>query len=169
MIGLPWEAVDLDAGTVTIRQTRGIVGSRVVVKPKPKSARGQRTLPIDPATVSALRAFRAVQARERLAAGTAYQSSGLVAVNELGEGIHPEAYRRRFARIAAAAGLPKITEHGMRHTANQLLADASVPAYARAAFLGHRVDVNVAVYTHGTDDAIAVASGAPAKIIGGQS
>ncbi len=53
---------------------RTLVDGQPVEKP-PKTAAGRRTLPLDDALVSALRAFRAVQATERLAAGEAYAAA----------------------------------------------------------------------------------------------
>ena len=55
--GLCWDAVDLDAGTITIGLARVLVYGRVIVKP-PKSERGFRTLPLDPDLAAALRGLR---------------------------------------------------------------------------------------------------------------
>jgi integrase len=164
--GLRWDAVDLDAGTVTIGLARVLVYGRVVVK-APKSERGVRTLPLDPDLVAALRVLHTRQAAERLAAGQAYQASGFVAVDELGAPVHPEWLTDEFGRIAARAGLPRIRLHDARHSMNSLLAAAGVPDHIRAAWCGHTVAVNVSTYTHARPEDLAVAGRALAGILAG--
>jgi len=58
--GLRWADVDLDAATLTVAQTRVVVGQ--VVTTGPKSRASSRTLPMDAATVGELRALKACQA-----------------------------------------------------------------------------------------------------------
>jgi integrase len=163
--GLRWDAVDLDAGTVTIGLARVLVYGQVIVK-APKSERGYRTLPLDGDLVAALRALRRQQAIEQLAAGQVYQASGYVAVDELGAPVHPESLSGGFHRIAAAAGLPRIRLHDCRHTMNSLLAASGVPDHVRAAWCGHTVAVNVSTYTHARPEDLTVAGRALAGILG---
>jgi integrase len=85
VMGLRWSDVDLDGRSVTVRQSRTTVDGQVEVIDVPKSANSVRTLPLDEALGSALRALRKRQTEERLAAGFAYDgSTGLVVVDELG-------------------------------------------------------------------------------------
>jgi integrase len=167
--GLRWDAVDLDAGTVTIGLARVLVYGKVVIK-APKSERGFRTLPLDPDLIAALRLLHKRQAAERLAAGGAYEpgpGGGWVAADELGAPVHPEWLTDEFGRLAAAAGLPRIRLHDARHSMNSLLAAAGVPDHIRAAWCGHTVTVNVAVYTHARPEDLAVAGRALAGILAG--
>ncbi|MEI2622143.1 MAG: hypothetical protein V9G09_15585, partial [Candidatus Nanopelagicales bacterium] len=53
LLGLRWRDIDLDAGTLTVRTTRTLVGDQVVEGP-PKSARSRRVLPLDPRTIEVL-------------------------------------------------------------------------------------------------------------------
>ncbi len=164
--GLRWDAVDLDAGTITIGLARVLVYGRVVVK-APKSDRGYRTLPLDPDLVAALRVLRKQQAAERLAAGQAYEASGYVAVDELGAPVHPEWLTDEFGRIANRAGLPRIRLHDARHSMNSLLAAAGVPDHVRAAWCGHTVAVNVSTYTHARPEDLVAARDVLAGILSG--
>jgi integrase len=66
--GLRWPDVDVDAGRVSPRRPRVVVNYEVHVS-EPKTAKGRRSLALDPATVAALRQHRARQAEERLAVG----------------------------------------------------------------------------------------------------
>lgn len=165
VVGLRWSDVDLSARTVTIGHARVLVDGKVDEK-TPKSERGFRTLPLpDEDTAAALTALQVRQLEEQEAAGAAYANSGYVAVDELGVPWHPERYTDEFKRLCAAAGVPVIRLHDVRHTANSLLAAAGVPDHIRAAWCGHTVAVNVSTYTHARPEDLAVAGAALALIL----
>jgi integrase len=164
LCGLMWSDIDLDAGTVTVGRSRVLVNGQVITK-APKSERGYRVLPVDPATVGALRALCDLQQIEGSDASPAYAASGHVAVDELGAPVHPEWVSDEFDRIAARAGLPRIRLHDLRHSANSLMAAAGVPDHIRAAWCGHTVAVNTSVYTHARQDDMPVAAAALGKIM----
>ena len=105
--GLRWVDVDLAAGRVTPRKPRVEVNYKVHVS-EPKTAKGKRSLALDPATAAALREHRARQAEERLMVGPGWQDSGLVFTWGDGRPLHPERFSRWFERLAREAGLPKI-------------------------------------------------------------
>ena len=73
--GLRWSDVDLDAGTLTVANTSTLVDG-VMLEKGPKSEKGKRHLPLPAPVTVALRAFRARQAAERLAAGPATPTPG---------------------------------------------------------------------------------------------
>lgn len=64
VLGLRWSDVDLDAGTAAVRQTIVNVAYKVHVS-EPKTARGRRTISLDPSTVAVLLAHRDRQINER--------------------------------------------------------------------------------------------------------
>ena len=162
--GLRWADVDLDARTLTVANTRPVVAWEVSEK-GPKSSRGTRTLPLDDVLVAALRALRKRQLTERLAAGEAYEDSGYLVTDELGRPLHPDRYSRyEFHRVRELAGLPRITLHDGRHTANSLMAAAGVPPHIRAAWCGHTQTVNESTYTHARPEDLAQAAAALSKI-----
>jgi len=156
VLGLRWRDTDLKAGTITVRQARVLASYEVVIEP-PKSARGERTLPLDGAVVTALKALKARQAAERLAAGPAYEASGYVAADELGRPVHPEWYTDEWHRVSDRAQVRRIRLHEGRHTMNSLMAAAGVPDHIRAAWCGHTVAVNVGAYTHARPEDLAAA------------
>jgi integrase len=93
--GLRWIDVDLDAGRVSPRRPRVVVNYEVVVS-EPKTAKGRRSLALDPATVAALRQHRARQAEKRLAVGPRWHDSGLVFTWPDGRPIHPHRFSKWF-------------------------------------------------------------------------
>lgn len=166
LAGLRWVDVDFEASTVRIAHTRVAVGSNRVAAGEPKTESGRRTVPLDPVTLESLRRFRRMQARERLAAGESYTDTGLVAADELGGPIRPELLGHRFARIAAAAGLPRIRLHDLRHTAASLMHESGVvPLRTLAAMLGHAdASFTLRTYAHSSDEAMGTASAALASL-----
>ncbi len=159
VLGLRWADVDHDAATITVSQGRVVVGGGTVTG-APKSIRSARTLPMPPDVMAALRAFKTRQAEERLALGGGWPDTGLVAVNADGSPIRPETYSKAFAAHCAAAGVPVIRLHDVRHTAATMLLDMGLPVLTVAKWLGHDPAITLRVYGHVYDDALASAGDA---------
>ncbi|GAC1324670.1 MAG: hypothetical protein NVSMB13_06480 [Mycobacteriales bacterium] len=87
--------------------------------------------------MSVLRSHKAAQAAERLGWGAAYQDHGLVFVREDGSPLRPEYVTRRFIALSAAAGVPRIVLHGLRHTRASHALAAGVPLTVVSRQLGH--------------------------------
>lgn len=116
---------------------------------KPKTEAGRRAVPLDERLVSELRSHRTRQARERLSAGTAWEESGYLFVDELGRPYRPETLSRNFKKLATEAGLPKIRLHDARHTAASLMLAAGEPPKVVAEILGHSSPViTMNIYQH---------------------
>jgi integrase len=151
--GLRWaDDVDLDAETLTIANVRTLVwavGGGQVVEKGPKTEAGGRTLPLPAPLVAALRALKATQAAERLAAGAAYEPSGYVLVDELGEPFKTDQLRRAAYRLMRLASVRKVRLYDARHACLTYLAVSGVPAPIVGAWAGH-ADLSMAqrVYVH---------------------
>src|SRR5215207_3306979 len=116
VLGLRWSDVDLEAGTVTIRSTR-IRYSQTVATSTPKTARGNRTIALGPATVAALKAWKKSQTEDRLRMGAGWPDlDRLVVTIADGSAPNPEAFSNLFKDLAVAAGLPPIRLHDLRHS-----------------------------------------------------
>ena len=160
VLGLAWEAVDLEAGTVAIVQGRvAVAGGRTEIGP-PKSSRSRRILPLPSDVIAALRALKATQAAERLALGSAYPHSNLVAVHEDGHPIRPEYYGDEFHRLVKGAGLPLIRMHDCRHTAASIMLDSGHSVSATAKWLGHDPAMTLRIYGHVYDESLKSAGAA---------
>ncbi|MCA0330937.1 MAG: site-specific integrase [Actinobacteria bacterium] len=156
VLGLRWEDVVLDGARpgVTVRRSRVSLGRAggTVSEGEPKSSRSRRRVPLAPYAIDALRHTSEVQDAERAEAGTAYRDSGYLAVNEIGEPIHPDTYSADFQRLAAKAGLRRIRLHDCRHSAISLLLAAGVPVVAVAGVMGHDPVVTQRIYAHMFED-----------------
>ena len=126
----------------------------------PKSVAGGRTISIDPATLSALRALRKLQAAERLLLGAAWLGeSDFVLTEPDGSAIHPQVLSRRFKAQAKSAELPIIRFHDVRHSYATAALAAGAPVKVLSQRLGHAdIGVTLRIYAHvmpGDDEAAA--------------
>lgn len=136
-IGLRWTDVDLDEAVIHFQQARVPVGGKVITKETLKNGL-PKSVPIDPATVEALRVHRKRQAQAQLAARK-WHDSGLVFTNRNGGGLSPSGYiYDEWKKICAAAGVSYLTPHGLRHTHATWLLEAGVPLHVVAERLGHK-------------------------------
>lgn len=135
-IGARWVDVDLDAGQLTVTEQLVQVGREVVIGP-PKSSSGERVVPLDAATVTVLRAYRAAQQRDRLKWGDAWVQSGRVFTREDGSPLRPDAVSGRFKRLVTAADLPPIRLHDLRHGAATISLAAGADMKTVSTMLGH--------------------------------
>lgn len=151
-LGLRWCDVDLDAATVTVTQSVGVVDHQVRIEP-PKTGAGLRTIAIDAGTVAALRAHRSRRGEERMMLGIGQASpTDFVFAEPTGEHLHPEAVSKRFDRRVARYGLPHIAVHGLRHTWATLALQAGVHPRVVQERLGHStISVTLGIYSHVID------------------
>jgi integrase len=137
LLGLRWAALDLDAATMRVEHTVVMVDGKATAS-TPKTKRSSRTIALDAETARILRALRARQREHRLALGPAYdRDADLVFCHEDGSAIRPDGLGRRFQRLAAAAGVPEIRFHDLRHTHATLALQAGVHPKVVSDRLGH--------------------------------
>jgi integrase len=121
VLGLLWGDVDLDAGTLAVRRSAGMVkvkGVRGVTTSGDTKTGRARVVDLDPGTVAVLRAHKA--ARRALHLDLA-RDAALVFGDEHGRFLRPDGFSRTFvdavARCAAAGhDVPRIRCHDLRHT-----------------------------------------------------
>jgi integrase len=148
VLGLRWADVDLEAGTLAVRQVVSLDRYRPFLA-EPKTPRSRRVVALDPGTVTVLKAHRKAQLEERMAAGPAWQDTGLVFAREDGSILHPQTLSGAFERAAKAAGLPAIGIHGLRHSHASLGLAAGLPLVIMSERLGHSsVALTGDVYSH---------------------
>jgi integrase len=135
-VGLRWEDVDLARRQLIVAQQVVQLGWRTEVG-VPKTDCGTRMVPLDPGTTAVLEAWRQTQLAEAEVWGRAWQHTGLVFTREDGSQLHPDLVTDTFHRLAAAAGLPPIRLHDLRHTAASLALQAGVPMKVVSEQLGH--------------------------------
>jgi len=148
-LGLPWDAVDLNSGTVAIRQALQRQTGRGLVIVPPKSRAGRRTIPLPAQLIDALHALRTAQHAEQLAAGPAWIDSGLVFTTVNGQPLDPSADHRQWQQLLKVAKVAPARLHDARHTAATLLLTQGVPARVVMELLGHsQITLTLGTYTH---------------------
>jgi integrase len=113
-LGLRWQDVDLEAGRISVRRALVPVGRGVIVS-EPKTARGKRSIALDPETVEVLKGQAAQQLEEQQQSRD-WTDSGLVFTREDGEALHPEVASRFFRQAVKRTMLPEIRLHDLRHS-----------------------------------------------------
>lgn len=115
VLGLTWNNVDFEAGTLTIsRQLQRIDGEYRFTTPK--NGKSRRITPA-PFVLDVLRNQRKRQAEWQLKAGTAWQNeNNLVFTNETGRNLSAQTVYLQFKKAVAAIGRPDARFHDLRHT-----------------------------------------------------
>jgi integrase len=133
-LALRWEDVDLDRGLVHVRHTLRR-GDRQIAEPK--TERSRRTLLMPAEVVSAVRAQRVRQARERLAAGKRWTDLDYVFTTPTGRALDGVNVTHEFQRALERAGLPRQRFHDLRHAHATLLIEGGVELAVVSRALGH--------------------------------
>jgi integrase len=137
ILGAKRSALDLEAATLSIVSTLTLVDGKIVLRDATKTEGSQRSIPLAPEAVAALRSHLKRQAEERLALGPHYSDHDLLFAAETGEPVNPTTYSRAFKRIARIAGLPPITLRDLRHSFATIALRAGVHPKVVQEILGH--------------------------------
>jgi len=155
LAGLKRDDVDLQHGRVTPSAPRVVVDGRAE-ESETKTRSGVRTLALDPTTWEALRDYLIYWDRERELLG---QDTKLLFVWPNGRPLHPETITDLFHKHCAAAGLPRIRLHDVRHSYATAALKARIAPKIISERLGHATAAfTMQTYTHvipGMDEAAA--------------
>jgi integrase len=148
VLGLRWKDVDLIGGVIHIRQSlQRVSGELTAAATKTRRSTRRVALPVECAT--ALRARRAQQRADRLAADPEkWQTSDLVFTTRNGTPIEPRNLNRAFEALSRRAGIRKVRFHDLRHTCASLLHEQGADARTIMEVLGHSsIRVTMDIYT----------------------
>lgn len=167
-LALRWEDVDFNQGLLHVRHSlwrsrqRGSLPELV----DPKTESSKRTVPLSPGLLALLRKHRSRQAQERLAAGPAWQDNGFLFPLADGRPTPAEHARYQFYQVIRKAGLPRMSPHGLRHSAATLLIQAGIDPRTVADQLGHSsVKTTLEWYVKVTPERLREAAGVLSSII----
>jgi integrase len=144
LLGLRWSDIDIKAARLTVNQSLERVKGKTVFK-SPKTTTSRRTITLPALTIEALKEHRAAQAAERLRLGLGKPE--LVFNHGDGSPMDPDSITKAFDRLIKAAGVRRITFHGLRHThiSHQLMDGVHVKIVSERA--GHAsVSTTLSVY-----------------------
>ena len=149
LLGLRWSDVDLTTRSIRVRRSRarhqGAAGET-------KTPESRRQVVVPELAVRALVAHQARQAAERQRREAIWDDLDLVFPNTIGRPISPQnLLRRDLYPLLAAAGLPRVRFHDLRHTLATLLLGRGVHPKIVSEMLGHTdVGITLDLYSHVT-------------------
>src|SRR5215204_59699 len=135
LAALRWEDVNLiGKPSITVRRS---ADTRTKTRVSTTKTGKERKIHIGPRTVEVLKAHRARQLEERMAA-TSWADPSLVFPNTKGKIRRRGSVMRSLRQFLGEAGLPtKIRFHDLRHTAGTLALQQGVPLHTVSRMLGH--------------------------------
>jgi integrase len=140
---LHWPEVDLDGGSVFVRQSLVQRGQQFRLK-GPKTAKGKRRVQLCEATVNALRWHKLLMRGEGRDTTT-----GPVFVSRVGGWLRRRDLAKAFRRLAKRAALPRIRMYDLRHTSATLLLSRDVNIKVVSERLGHEsIEITLRYYAH---------------------
>lgn len=147
ILGLRWRSVDLDTGTLVVRESLSQTKDGLNFK-APKSGKG-RTVALPSLPVTALQAHKVEQARNRLSLGPVYNNHYLVFAKADGEPWEPNSFTNAFTAFVLGKKLPHMSFHSLRHTHATLLLKQGIHPKVVSERLGHaKVGITLDIYSH---------------------
>jgi integrase len=149
LCGLKWSNVDLDRGAITLSDSRIVLHGKPTDKRGGKTANADKTIAIDTRTVEALRRWRELQDTIRTLRGPDYEGGELIFTTEMGRPLNPQNLVDLVEKFAAAAGVPRITFHDLRHTYATAALEGGVAMKVVSERIGHsNVSFTMQTYAH---------------------
>ena len=148
-LGLRWSDVDLENGTAAIVQSLQRLKGQGLQFQAPKSAKGRRSIALDPGTVDMLRDHRGRRLLYQIELDGVYQDHGLVFSGPLGGPLDPSVLTRNFEKLAMKVDLPGVRLHDLRHFhATLMLQEGTNPKIVQER-LGHSsFAITMDTYSH---------------------
>ncbi len=110
---------------------------------------GTPSAPLDPGTIEVLQAQAQRQLEDQAEKREVWSDTGYVFTKDDGEPVHPQSVSRAFAQAIAAAKLPEIRLHDLRHTHATLALQAGIHPKVVSERLGHAtIAITLDTYSH---------------------
>lgn len=155
VLGLRWDAIDFEAGTLTIRHivtSTNIEGKHILIQAdRAKTSSSLRTLPLVAGFAQRLKELKEQQEYNEGLCGNCYNKKykGYLFVDEMGNLILPNAVSENFGKLLKAHGLRHIRFHDLRHSCASLLLKQGVPMKQIQEWLGHSdISTTANIYAH---------------------
>lgn len=148
ILGLRWEDVDFTAHTVRVVQTVKRANKQLLIE-GPKNPGSVRTVSLPGVVERALsRRFETQQAEHR-AARDHWVDTGLVFTTGFGTPFDPRKLLSEFKAHLAAAGLPEIRFHDLRHSSATVMLSQGIHPRTVMEILGHsQISTTMNTYAH---------------------
>jgi integrase len=144
LLGLMWSDIDIKNKSMTIRRTLNRLTvhddptkKTAIVIGEPKSAKGQRDIPLQGFLIPMLMNFKRRQREERLLPRQSCLNDNYVICNEQGKYIEPRTYQDFFKRMLKEAGITFTNFHVLRHSFSTRAIEHNFDIKVLSDILGH--------------------------------
>ena len=155
LLGLKWDKVDLNAGTIEIANNLVRVReTHELREDTPKTKMSNRIIRIPSDMVAFLRQYKAWQNEEqRLRFGEYFIDQGFVFTQDNGNPVHPETLSDYFGKLSKKSGI-HVYAHLLRHTQASILIAKGMPINSVSKRLGHsQTSTTMNIYAHALKNA----------------
>ena len=143
VLGLKWDAIDFERGTLTIKRTVTSIQvdgkTKIIEQNSAKTKSSMRTLPLVGSFAEYFKEVKTAQELNKQVCGNCYnyEYDGYVFVDELGERMNPNYLTQQFPAYIQRHGMKKMRFHDLRHSCASLLLANGVPLKQIQDWLGH--------------------------------
>lgn len=155
VLGLKWDAIDFQRGTLTIKRTVTEVRldgkTEIIEQESAKTKSSLRTLPLVGSFKGYFMEVKQAQEVNKSVCGNCYNYDydGYVFVDELGERMKPDYLTNYFPTYIQRHGIRKMRFHDLRHSCASLLLANGVPLKQIQEWLGHSdFSTTANIYAH---------------------
>jgi integrase len=168
-LGLQWQSVDLDLGSLVIRRTLQKITGRGLVYQNPKTDKSRRTIFLPDLVLKAFKRHRTRQFEKRLQVAADWINEDLVFPNEWGKPLEPTRVNRALKKSLHAVGIKHhIRVHDLRHTSASLALRRGIAGKVVQEMLGHsNYSTTMDIYSHVDPDMHKEASKQMNEALGG--
>lgn len=154
-LGLKWDAIDFERGTITIKHTVTSVQmdgkTKMYAQDSAKTKSSMRTLPLVGSFAEYFKEVKAAQEVNKKVCGNCYnyEYDGYVFVDELGNLMNPNYLTSQFPQYIQKHGCKRMRFHDLRHSCASLLLANGVPLKQIQEWLGHSdFSTTANIYAH---------------------
>lgn len=141
VLGLRWENVDLERGTIHICETvvRAKQDDKLqrIVRKTTKTETSNRCFEIAPVQIDYLKTVKEKQRIQKIRCGDCYIDSDYVCVDLMGKPIEPDYLTSHYAKLRNDNHLKAVTFHGLRHSTATFMLENGFSMKQVQEFLGH--------------------------------
>lgn len=149
LLGISWDDLDWDKGTLTIHRQLKRVSGKGLVLSAPKTKSGQRAVRLGPSTLEILKEHRNFQYHFRLCRDPDWNDKHLMFTQGSDAPYGPRQVQRAFKQLLTTAGLPEMRFHDLRHTAATHMLANGIDLLTVARRLGHaKASTTLDTYGH---------------------
>ena len=149
VLGLRWDAVDLEKKTLTIKHTVVIVGKDIYKQDCTKNDASNATLPISDKVVSRLERWREQQQEYKALQPNDYADTGYICTKPNGELLLPNYVSQHFTLLLKRNNMPHIRFHDLRHSSASFLRSLGFDMKVIQTWLRHKdIQTTMNIYTH---------------------